>query len=118
MKKIFLSLPMSGRTDEEIKAQIEEMKAEFLLKNPFANGEEIEFVHNLENDVDPDGCIDLKNEPLLYLSEAIRKLAFCDGAYFGHDWRLARGCIIEFQACWYYNIRRYFKLADGTIYFI
>ena len=41
MKRIFLSLPMSGRSDEEINAQIEEMKAEFLLHNPLDKGEEI-----------------------------------------------------------------------------
>lgn len=98
---------MSGRGYEEIMTQIEEMKSEFLLKYPFMNGEEIEFVDNLENDVDPDRCIDLKNSSLLYLGEAVRKLAFCDGAYFGNGWGNARGCIIELEVCAKYNIPIY-----------
>lgn len=106
-KKIFLSLPMSGRSDEAIVAQIEEMKAEFLLKNPFDKGEEIEFVDNLENDIDPSSCIDVKTEPLLYLGEAIRKLAYCDGVYFGNGWAAARGCQIEREIAYTYGIALY-----------
>lgn len=104
MKRIFLSLPMSGRSDKEICDQIEEMKARFLLKNPFEKGEEIEFVDNLENDIDPSRCIDVKTEPLLYLGEAIRKLAYCDAAYFGKGWSKARGCLIEMEICVKYDI--------------
>lgn len=115
MKHIFLSLPMSGRSDEEIKAQIEEMKAIFLLKNPFDKGEEIEFVDNLENDIDPSRCVDVKTEPLLYLGEAIRKLAYCDGAYFGKGWSKARGCFIEMAVCAKYDIPYFINRRDGAI---
>lgn len=114
MKKIFLSLPMNGRSDEEIRAQIEEMKAEFLLKNPFDNGEEIMFVDNLENDIDPSRCVDVKTEPLLYLGEAIRKLAYCDGVYFGRGWSKARGCLIEMQTCVKYDIL-YFINSNSNV---
>ena len=115
MKRIFLSLPMSGRSDEEIMAQIEEMKAMFLLKNPLDKGEEIEFVHNLENDINPIRYIDVKTEPLLYLGEAIRKLAYCDAVYFAKGWKSVRGCIIEWQTCAKYGIPRYIMLRDGSI---
>lgn len=121
MKRIFLSLPMSGRTDEEIKTQIEEMKAEF-LSSSFAKGEEIEFVHNFKemevntNTFDPfEG--ERKTPALYYLGRAINKMAYCDGAYFGDGWRGARGCVVESSVCAWYNIRRYFKLQDGTIYY-
>ena len=115
MKKIFLSLPMSGRSDEEIMAQIEEMKARFLLKNPFGKGEEIIFVDNLENDIDPSSCIDVKTEPLLYLGEAIRKLAYCDGVYFGKGWSKARGCLIEMEVCVKYSIPYFINRRDNVI---
>ena len=107
MKRIFLSLPMSGRSDEEIKAQIDEMKAEFLLHNPLDKGEEIVFVDNLENDIDPSRCVDVKTEPLLYLGEAIRKLAYCDGVYFGNGWTSARGCQVEREVAYTYGIPCY-----------
>ena len=111
MKRIFLSLPMSGRSDKEIRDQIEEMKAEFLLKNLFDKGEEIYFVDNLENDIDPSRCIDVKTEPLLYLGEAIRKLAYCDGAYFGIGAQ-ARGCVVEMEVCDSYDIPTFVKIIE------
>lgn len=116
MKRIFLSLPMSGRSDKEIMEQINKMKSEFLLQNPFDKGEEIEFVDNLENDIDPSRCIDVKTEPLLYLGEAIRKLAYCDGVYFGKGWSEARGCLIELDVCHRYNILTFVMLNNGKIY--
>lgn len=111
MKKIFLSLPMSGRSDEEIRAQIEEMKAEFLLKNPFDDGEEIKFVDNF--DFNPhEGVLGLtskfvKTEPLLYLGNAIQKMAYVDGVYFGSGWTNARGCQIEREVAYTYSIPCY-----------
>lgn len=108
MKRIFLSLPMSGRSDEEIMTQIEEMKAKFLLKNPLDKGEEIVFVDNLENDIDPSRCVDVKTEPLLYLGEAIRKLAYCDGVLFAEDFTLARGCLVEEIVAKRYGIDTYY----------
>lgn len=112
MKKIFLSLPMSGRSDEEIMAQIEEMKAEFLLKNPFDKGEEIEFVHNFQemevvtNTFDPfEG--ERKIPALYYLGRAINKMAYCDGVYFGNGWTRARGCQIEREVAYTYGMPCY-----------
>ena len=115
MKKIFLSLPMSGRSDEEIRAQIEEMKAEFLLKNPFDEGEEIVFVDNFENDIDPSSCIDIKTEPLLYLGEAIRKLAYCDGLYIGEGSIKARGCGCERGIAYAYGIPCYILFEQRIV---
>ena len=113
MKKIFLSLPMSGRGAKEIRAQIEEMKAEFLLKNPLEKGEEIIFVDNLG--YEPDFMPNCKNVDLAFLSGAVDKMAYCDGVYFGKGWTRARGCIIEWQTCMKYGIPRYIMLRDGYI---
>ena len=121
MKRIFLSLPMSGRSDEEIQEQICEMKAKFLLKNPFGKGEEIEFVHNFKemevttNTFDPfDG--ERKTPALYYLGRAINKMAYCDGVYFGNGWSKARGCMIEMEICVKYGIPRFINKYDGTIF--
>lgn len=112
MKKIFLSLPMSGRSDEEIMAQIEEMKAEFLLKNPFDDGEEIEFTHNFkEMEVEAITFDPFEGErkipALYYLGRAINKMAYCDGVYFGKGWSNARGCQIEREVAYTYGIPCY-----------
>ena len=106
---------MNGRSDVEISNQIEEMKAKFLLKNPFGDGEEIIFVNGFENDIDPSRCVDVKTEPLLYLGEDIRKLAYCDGVYFGKGWSKARGCMIEMEVCVKYDIPYFINRNDGVI---
>lgn len=101
--KIFLSLPMSGRTDKEIRDQIDEME-HMIIESGLFEGQEIEFVHNLDNDIDPKGCLDLKHEPLLYFGEAIRKMAFCDAMALGKGWNNARGCIIEHDIAIHYGL--------------
>ena len=106
MKRIFLSLPMSGRSDKEIMEQIKEMKAIFLMKNSFERGEEIEFEDN--TDCPPIDSRDTVTPPLLYLGEAIRKMAYCDGVLFAEDYALARGCLIEEMVAKHYGIDTYY----------
>lgn len=120
MKRIFLSLPMSGRSDEEIKAQIEEMKAKFLLKNPLDKGEKIVFDHNFkEMEVVTNTFVPFEGErktpALYYLGRAINKMSFCDGVYFGKGWSKARGCLIEMEACVKYGIPYFINRNDGAI---
>jgi hypothetical protein len=113
---------MSGRSDEEINAQIEKMKAEFLLKNPFGNGEEIIFIHNFKemevttNTYDPILVLGERKTPALYyLGRAINKMAYCDGVYFGKGWSKARGCMIEMEVCVKYDIPYFINRKDGVI---
>lgn len=76
--KIFISLPMRGRSDEEIGKDISRVE-KFLIKKlkevlPSANTTcDLVFVDNL-------GCVkpEVKNEPVGYLANAIHKLADCD----------------------------------------
>lgn len=103
--KIFLSLPMSGRTDEEIRAQIKRMK-EGLLKSALCEGKKVIFEHNL-NCKFADGTLDAAETPnLLYLGEAIKKMAFCDYIALGAGWDKARGCLVEAMVAANYNITR------------
>ena len=97
MKHIFLSLPMSGRTREEINEEIVRMKSQILLNNPF-EGEEIQFIENsgmTEDDIDPTQLSNAVTPNLLYLGTAIMKMAVCDAVYFGNGWTRAKGCQIE-----------------------
>lgn len=115
--RVFLSLPMSGRSDEEIKAQINVMKAEFLLKNPFGNGKEIIFVHNFSekecvtNTFDP-FFGERKTPALYYLGRAIHKMAYCDAVYVGDGFTKARGCMIEYRIAMDYQIPVYHNVED------
>lgn len=76
--KMFISLPMRGRSNEEIGKDISRVE-KFLIKKlkevlPSVNADcDLVFVHNL-------GCPkpEVKNESVGYLANAIHKLADCD----------------------------------------
>lgn len=93
MKRIFLSLGFSGRTEEAVRSDID--KAKELISSKYIN-EEIEFVHNYEytgaNRVE---C----------LGEAIKKMSTCDIVYFINNWHLSHnGSMIEKYICGLYDI--------------
>lgn len=95
--KIFISLPMRGRSNEEIGKDISRVE-KFLIKKlrevlPSVNADcDLVFVHNL-------GCPkpEVKNEPVGYLANAIHKLADCDAMVrlFPIVFRRAVGCELE-----------------------
>ena len=70
MKKLFVSVPMKGRTEEEIKASIQKMKkiAEIY------EGEELELIDSYIEDNPPQN----NNEAVWYLGESLKKLAQAD----------------------------------------
>ena len=107
MKKVFISVPMSGRNVEDIEKDI--VEAMDAVKNSsFFKGEEIEFVHNLGCEIPPNyECVDMKNPSLWYLGEAIKSLSYCDACYFVPGWNKSDGCKIEHQICISYGITRY-----------
>lgn len=108
MKRIFISVPMSGRERNDVNVDILETEL-YILKNMkhLFNDEEVLFIHN--NDCKypyyKDDQIVTKN--LVYLGIAIQKLAECDAAFFVGDWRNARGCRIEHEVCKEYKITSY-----------
>lgn len=113
MKRIFLSLPMSGRNDEEIEKQYYEMVEKFIDAKLF-DDEDIIFDWNF-NYTPEKNASPVITEPLLYLGEAIQKMAYCDGVYFGKGWSKARGCLIEMEVCVKYDIPYFINRNDGVI---
>ena len=73
MKKLFISQPMKGKTDEEILKERE--KAIASAKRNFAESEEIEVIDSL--------------------GKSLELLSTADIAYFAKGWENARGCRIE-----------------------
>lgn len=99
MKKLFVSVPMKGRTEEEIKASIQKMKkiAEIY------EGEELELIDSYIEDNPPKG----NNEAIFYLGESIKKLAQADvfvGICKSYEWS---GCRIENITAESYGIKNY-----------
>ena len=96
MKKLFISQPMNGKTEEEILAVRE--KAIASAKRYI--GEDVEVIDSYFEDYNPEnGCV-----PLKYLSKSLELLADADVAYFAIGWENARGCRIENQCAIAYGI--------------
>lgn len=87
-KRVFISVPMAGRTNEQINEDIRCGKEEYLYRYPY---EDVEFVDNYI-DADAPSC---RNPALFYLGESIKKMATCDDVVFCGNWRQARGCLVE-----------------------
>lgn len=95
MKKIFVSVPMAGRTDEEIDQAVKKTIDEYCMKDGSENYINIrtntKFINN--NDYYTRKCIDpryAKIPPLVYLGVAISRMANCDDAIFGEGWEKSK----------------------------
>lgn len=100
MKKLFVSVPMKGRTEEEIKASIQKMKkiAEIY------EGEELELIDSYYIGDNPPKD---SKEAVWYLGESLKKLAQADvfvGIDEAYDWN---GCYIERDTAQRYGIKTY-----------
>lgn len=99
MKKLFISQPMRGLSDDEILKAREgiRVKAEQVI------GEEVELIDSFVSEYP--GEIN-KQIPVWYLGKSIQFLSQADVVYFGGDWRNARGCKIEHKIAKEYGIDR------------
>lgn len=89
---------MRGLTDEEILNKRQEIRenAEKVIKEP------VELIDSFIEDYP--GEIN-KHIPVFYLGKSIQFLSQADVAYFGGDWRNARGCKIENEIAKQYGIK-------------
>ena len=107
MKKLFVSVPMKGRTEEEIKASIQKMKK---LAEIY-EGEELELIDSYIEDNPPKDS----KEAVWYLGESLKKLAQADvfiGIDEAYDWD---GCYIERDTAQRYGIKTYIASVRHVI---
>ena len=97
MKKLFISQPMRGLTNEEILKAREEIR----IRAEKTIGEPVELIDSFIEDYP--GEIN-KSIPVWYLGKSIQLLAQADIVYFGGDWENARGCKIEHEIAKEYGI--------------
>ena len=92
MKKLFISQPMRGRSDEEILKErenlIEKAKQKF--------NDEVEILDSFFSDYN--------GNALGFLGKSIEVLSHADVAVFGSGWDNARGCVIEHKCSEEYGI--------------
>lgn len=94
MKRLFISQPMRGKTNEEI--EFERDKAIEAASKEL--NEDVEVIDSFFKDSPA-----LTN-PLLCLAKSLELLAAADIAYFANGWEQARSCRIERLCAEEYNI--------------
>ena len=94
--KVFISQPMKGLSEKEIKSNRE--KAIKNIKNLYGDDTEI-----IDSHIKGEGT------PLWCLAKSIELLSTADIAYFCKGWNTARGCRIEYMCANDYDIGTYFE---------
>ena len=97
MKKLFISQPMKGKSENEIMKERESAikRAELVI------GEEVEVIDSYFTEDEPQGV----NSGLWWLGKSLLLLATADIVYFAQGWDKARGCKIEHACAEEYGIR-------------
>lgn len=93
-KKIFISQPMGGLSDEQIKQE----RTVLIRWAERQLGEPVEPLETFFDSFGPDA------KPLDYLARSLEYLARADVAVFAPCWQDARGCRIEHQCAVDYGI--------------
>ena len=94
--KVFISQPMKGLSEKEIKSNRE--KAIRKIKSLYGNDAEI-----------IDSFIEGEGNSLWFLGKSIELLSTADVAYFLKGWNKARGCRIAYMCASNYGIGAYFE---------
>lgn len=89
--KIFISQPMRGRSNQEIRTERTEMMA--AVKRQYGDAEELDTFFDTH-----------VWGPLMCLAKSIEALSQADAAVFAPGWENARGCGIEHQCCVDYGV--------------
>lgn len=88
MKRLFISQPMRGKSDDEILAE----RSDAIQAAKEALGEEVEVIESFFQGAPADA------RPLWFLGKSLELLSTADIAYFAPGWNEARGCRME-RAC-------------------
>ena len=100
MKKVFLSVPMKGRTKEDIESSLAKMKA---VASAYLLGEDVEFINTFVEEKPPYE-MDPNHNAVWYLGASLQKLAECDLVVnLDCRWNYA-GCRIENDVAAAYGI--------------
>lgn len=95
MKKLFISQPMKGKTNEEIEAE----RAKAIEAAKEALNDEVEVIDSFFKDAPVDA------RPLWFLGKSFELLSTADVVYFAKDWDKYRSCKLEHTAALEYGIK-------------
>lgn len=108
MKKLFASVPMRGRTEEEIRESFAKMKR---IAEAY-EGEELELIDTWIAEEPPEGA---KTSAVWYLGKSLEMLSTAD-VYIGvSTYGYFPGCCVEEDAAQLYKIKHYHVDATDII---
>lgn len=102
IKRVFVSIPMRGRSYQEIKKDMQKVILklnDYKLKN--IEYKLINSLHNLDKIKFSKEC---RSKSVECLSRSIKYLSTADVAYFYKGWEKARGCKIEHEIAKQYGL--------------
>ena len=99
MKKLFVSLPMRGLNEREIRKRMNYLK--YLVELEL--GEEVILIDTFIKD-EPDSE-EINDIGLYFLGKSIEEMAYADIAIFANGWMKARGCKVEYKAAVEYGVK-------------
>lgn len=94
MKKVMISQPMNGKTNEEI-LEVRKRAIQYIEDH------DCEFVNSFITEETPD---EVAYSPVWFLSKAIERMSKCHAVYFVDGWHDARGCRIEHEIAVNYGL--------------
>lgn len=109
MKFVFISLPMSGKTDKEIGHRLCSINGAVKAACVAKFGWKWDEIATIDNFWDHDRIEDfpsmpVKKDSVFYLGGAIQKMSRADAVYFDEGWEHANGCNVERYVALKYDI--------------
>ena len=98
---VYVSQPMSGKSEEEITVQREKVFGDYLAEHPEAT-----LLGSYYTEADRNNMPVYKHQPIALLGEAIQIMADADVVIFAPGWEHARGCRIEERVATYYDLEK------------
>lgn len=89
--KVFISMPMNGKTDEQIKEEFEAHKE--VVRQKY--GKTAVVIKSIIKSNEED--------PIRLLAMSLHKMAKADIVYFAEGWQQARGCNVEYNVAKMYG---------------
>ena len=103
MKRVFISLPMKDKTDQEI---LEARKAAQEEIQKILYNESLQFIDTWVGE-EPPVALEGDMKSLWCLGKSLEKLAEADVLYCSDKWHEYRGCVLEREAAKKYGIKVY-----------
>lgn len=101
---VFISLPMSGLSDEEIQNNLSKARAYYLIHNEM-DIRDVAFVDNFNADeITAMWGTKPEYKSIRRLGYALCRMSSCDEVLFYPGWEKARGCRVERKVCHEYDI--------------